>query len=58
MINPIWRGRFAVGDVLIPLRAGDPVVSIVYGAMKVRETARAQARRAVRFIRRSKAKSA
>ena len=27
MINPIWRGRFAIGDVLIPLRRGDPVVA-------------------------------
>ena len=26
MINPIWRGRFAIGDVLIPLRRNDPVV--------------------------------
>ena len=23
MINPIWRGRLAIGDVLIPLRRGD-----------------------------------
>jgi len=25
MINPIWRGRLAIGDVLIPLRRNDPV---------------------------------
>ena len=24
MINPIWRGRLAIGDVLIPLRRHDP----------------------------------
>jgi CelD/BcsL family acetyltransferase involved in cellulose biosynthesis len=51
MINPIWRGRFAIGDVLLPLRAGDPVVSVVHAAMTARENARALARRAVRLIR-------
>ena len=29
MINPIWRGRLAIGDVLIPLRRRDPVVSLI-----------------------------
>jgi len=29
MINPIWRGRLAIGDVLIPLRPRDPVVSLI-----------------------------
>jgi CelD/BcsL family acetyltransferase involved in cellulose biosynthesis len=58
MINPIWRGRFAIGDVLVPLRAGDPVVPIVYAAMKVHHTARAQARRAVQFVRKRRGKSA
>jgi CelD/BcsL family acetyltransferase involved in cellulose biosynthesis len=57
MINPIWRGRFAISDVLIPLRPSDPVVSMIYGMMKLRETARAQARRAVQFIRRRHEKS-
>jgi CelD/BcsL family acetyltransferase involved in cellulose biosynthesis len=51
MINPIWRGRFAIGDVLIPLRARDPVVPIVLGAMKLRLFALEQARRGVRLIR-------
>jgi CelD/BcsL family acetyltransferase involved in cellulose biosynthesis len=55
MINPIWRGRFAIGDVLIPLRAGDPVVPIIHAAMRLHHTARAQARRAVQFIRARKA---
>ena len=58
MINPIWRGRFAIGDVLIPLRAGDPVVPIVHTAMRLRHTARDQARRAVQFIRKRREKSA
>jgi hypothetical protein len=58
MINPIWRGRFAIGDVLIPLRAGDPVVSFVHAAMMVRHTVRAQVRRVVQTIRKLKSKSA
>ena len=32
MINPIWRGRLAIGDVLIPLRPRDPVVPLVHAA--------------------------
>ncbi|MBU6462257.1 MAG: GNAT family N-acetyltransferase [Bradyrhizobium sp.] len=56
MINPIWRGRFAIGDVLIPLRAGDPVASLVHAAMMLRHTARAQARRAIQLIRKLKSK--
>jgi CelD/BcsL family acetyltransferase involved in cellulose biosynthesis len=54
MINPIWRGRFAIGDVLIPLRSGDPVVSMIHAAIAARE----QARRAVRFIRQRQPRSA
>jgi CelD/BcsL family acetyltransferase involved in cellulose biosynthesis len=55
MINPIWRGRFAIGDVLIPLRSNDPVVPVIHAAMKLRHTAREQARRAVQFIQARKA---
>ena len=33
MINPIWRGRLAIGDVLIPLRRGDPVVPLIRAAL-------------------------
>ena len=33
MINPIWRGRLAIGDVLIPLRRNDPVVALIDAAM-------------------------
>ncbi len=32
MINPIWRGRLAIGDVLIPLRRRDPVVPLIHAA--------------------------
>ena len=58
MINPIWRGRFAIGDVLLPLRPNDPVVPIIRAAMTVRDTARALARRAVQFIRKRREKFA
>jgi CelD/BcsL family acetyltransferase involved in cellulose biosynthesis len=51
MINPIWRGRFAIGDVLIPLRSGDPAVPIIHAAMKLRNSALEQVRRGVRLIR-------
>jgi CelD/BcsL family acetyltransferase involved in cellulose biosynthesis len=51
MINPIWRGRLAIGDVLVPLRPKDPVVSLVHAAIKLRRWAREPARRAVHFIR-------
>jgi len=51
MINPIWRGRFAIGDVLIPLRQNDPVVAMIHAALMVRQSARNAARRGVRFIR-------
>jgi hypothetical protein len=58
MINPIWRGRFAIGDVLIPLRSGDPVVPLIHAAIVARNTAHEQARRAVRFIRERRRRSA
>ena len=51
MINPIWRGRFAIGDVLIPLRRNDPVVALIHGAMILRSGVRELARRAVQLIR-------
>jgi CelD/BcsL family acetyltransferase involved in cellulose biosynthesis len=54
MINPIWRGRFAIGDVLIPLRANDPVVPVIHAMLSARQTALAQARRAVHFVRKLK----
>ncbi len=52
MINPIWRGRFAIGDVLIPLRRGDPVVPLVHAALTLRRLAYASMRGAVHLIRR------
>jgi len=51
MINPIWRGRFAIGDVLIPLRRGDPVVALIEAALTLRRLAYESARRMVHLIR-------
>ncbi len=45
MINPIWRGRFAIGDVLIPLRRNDPMVALIHAALTAR-TSRAKQRAA------------
>jgi CelD/BcsL family acetyltransferase involved in cellulose biosynthesis len=52
MINPIWRGRLAIGDVVIPLRRNDPMVSLIHAAMTLRRLIREPVRRAVHFIRR------
>ena len=52
MINPIWRGRFAIGDVLVPLRRNDPVMGLIHAALVARETAR----RVVHTIRRLKSR--
>jgi CelD/BcsL family acetyltransferase involved in cellulose biosynthesis len=51
MINPIWRGRLKIGDVLIPLRPRDPVVSLIHAALTTRRLAREFARRMVHLIR-------
>ena len=51
MINPIWRGRLAIGEVLIPLRSNDPVVSLIHAAMILRRSALELAGRGVRLIR-------
>ncbi len=51
MINPIWRGRLKIGDVLIPLRPRDPVVTIIRAALTAHRMLRDLARRAVHLIR-------
>jgi CelD/BcsL family acetyltransferase involved in cellulose biosynthesis len=51
MINPIWRERLSIGDVLIPLRRGDRVAGLVHTALALRKLAREPARRIVRLIR-------
>lgn len=57
MINPIWRGRLAIGDVLVPLRPRDPVVPLALGALKLRRLIREPLRRVVHFIRKRQEKS-
>jgi hypothetical protein len=56
MIDPIWRGRLAIGDVLIPLRRNDPTVALIHAAMMLRQRLREPARRAVHLIRKLKEK--
>jgi hypothetical protein len=51
MINPIWRGRLRIGDVIIPLRRNDPVVPVIHGAMMARQKLRELARRMVQRLR-------
>jgi CelD/BcsL family acetyltransferase involved in cellulose biosynthesis len=51
MINPIWRGRFEIGDVLIPLRRNDPVVTMIHAALTLHRLLRELARSALHFIR-------
>ena len=54
MINPIWRGRLKIGDVIIPLRRNDPVVSAIHAALIARHSLRELARAAVHRLRSAK----
>jgi CelD/BcsL family acetyltransferase involved in cellulose biosynthesis len=58
MINPIWRGRFAIGDVLIPLRRRDPMVTLIAAALHARQYVLKHARAAVRYVRERRGMSA
>ena len=51
MINPIWRSRLAIGDVLVPLQRHDVVVPLIRAALALRQAVREPARRAVHFLR-------
>ena len=51
MIDPIWRGRLAIGDVLIPLNRRDPFVPAIRLGLALRTLVREPARRIVHFIR-------
>lgn len=57
MINPIWRGRLAIGDVLLPLRRSNVVATLAQTALTLRKLAREPARRAIHFIRERQEKS-
>ncbi|KQW22418.1 acyl-CoA acyltransferase [Afipia sp. Root123D2] len=56
MIDPIWRDRLAIGDVLIPLRRNDPLVPAIRAALALRQAIREPARRAVHTLRKLKEK--
>ena len=58
MINPIWRGRLAIGDVLIPLRPHDPVAALIHAALTLRRLVRDGACDATQSIRNRRALSA
>ena len=51
MIDPIWRARITIGDVLIPLRPRDPMVAIIAAALKTHNGLLAAARGTVRGAR-------
>ncbi len=51
MIDPIWRGRLVIGDVLIPLNRRDPFVPAIRLGLALRKLAREPARRLVHTIR-------
>ncbi len=51
MINPIWRGRLAIGDVVVPLGRRDPAVPLIRAALSLRQAIRDPARRALHFLR-------
>jgi hypothetical protein len=51
MINPIWRGRMRIGDVIIPLRPRDPLVQMIVMAMKMQHGLRELARGAAHRLR-------
>lgn len=57
MIDPIWRGRFAIGDVLIPLRRRDPLFAAIHAAVIMHRLAYDAARGAVHAIRNRRRKS-
>lgn len=51
MIDPIWRGRLAIGDVLIPLSRRDPFIPAIRLGLALRTLVREPARRLVHTIR-------
>lgn len=45
MIDPIWRGRFAVGDLVLPLRKRDPLFAPIVATLSARDRLRHFAKR-------------
>lgn len=56
MIDPIWRDRLAVGDVLVPLRRNDPFALSIRATLAARRAIREPVRRAIHLIRKIKEK--
>jgi CelD/BcsL family acetyltransferase involved in cellulose biosynthesis len=51
MINPIWRGRLMIGDMLIPLRKNDQMAALIHATLAARQSMRDVARRGVHAVR-------
>ncbi len=56
MIDPIWRGRLPIGDVVIPLRRNDPVVALTIAGIAARMRTRTHFHRLIRQLRTLKEK--
>ena len=56
MIDPIWRGRLAIGDVLIPLSRRNPFIPAIRSGLALRTLVREPVRRLVRTIRKLREK--
>jgi CelD/BcsL family acetyltransferase involved in cellulose biosynthesis len=56
MIEPIWRGRLPIGDLVIPLYRRDPVVALTIAALRARTGVRNRLRTVVRYLRTLKEK--
>jgi hypothetical protein len=56
MIEPIWRGRLAIGDVVIPLRRNDPFVALAVAGLTVRRRLRTHIGHFIRTLRAFKEK--
>jgi len=52
MIDPIWRERLAIGDVVLPLYRNDPVATLVYAMLALRHRARERIKRLLHRLRR------
>ena len=51
MIDPIWRERLAIGDVVLPLYKNDPVAALTYAALSLRHRTREGAKRILQRLR-------
>ena len=51
MIEPIWRGRLPIGDLVIPLTRNDPVVALTVAALRGRAQLRTRLRDLIQSMR-------